>query len=121
MSELTKNDIAVRDIEINEEGTGVSAYIETWFDVDKKFGTKVANEEDTWINFYAEYLPQNDDLKCTYIVDGPHNSEEYSYIPTSAEKELIISLMNEACERQENCSLSELINKFSDSSEITMI
>lgn len=29
MSELTKNDIAVRDIEINEEGTGVSAYIET--------------------------------------------------------------------------------------------
>lgn len=121
MSELTKNNIAVRDIEINEEGTGVSAYIETWFDVDKKFGTQVANEEDTWVNFYAEYLPQKDELKCTYIVDGPNTCEESSYNPTSAEKELIISLMNEACERQENCNLSELINKFSDSSEITMI
>ena len=36
MGDFTKNDIEVCDLEINDDGDGISAYLETFFDVDKK-------------------------------------------------------------------------------------
>lgn len=64
MSDFTKDEIVIGDMEINDDCTGVSSYIETYFDVGKKFGTNINDDCDSWVNFYAEYFPESDELKC---------------------------------------------------------
>ncbi len=109
MADFTKDEIVIGDLEINDDRSGVSSYIETWFDADKKFGTNVNNDCDSWVNFYAEYFPESRELKCEYFVDTPYDNKCYSYIPTEKEKELIVSLMEEYCQKEENMSISEFI------------
>lgn len=50
--ELERNDIAIdRDMEVDYDiGQEIMVYIETWFDVDKKFGLNIADEDGTWLN-----------------------------------------------------------------------
>ena len=52
--ELERNDIAIdRDMEVDYDiGQEIMVYIETWFDVDKKFGLNIADEDGTWLNMY---------------------------------------------------------------------
>ncbi len=120
MGDLTKNDIEVCDLEINDDGDGISAYLETLFDVDEKFGTNVNDDDDSWVNFYAEYFPESGELKCTYVIDKPQNNEEYEYIPSKAEKDLIVSMMEELCQKEEGSSLADLLNNFQEDKTIEM-
>lgn len=113
MGDLTKNDIEVCDLEINDNGDSISAYLETFFDVDKKFGTNVNDDDDAWVNFYAEYFPESGELKCTYVIDRTNSSEEHEYIPSPAEKRLIISKMEEVCRKESACSMEELLEEYS--------
>lgn len=109
MSNFTKDKIVIGDMEIKDDCTGVSSYIETYFCVDKKFGTNINDDCDSWVNFYAEYFPESNELKCEYFVDTPYDCKCYSYIPTENEKALIISLMEEYCQKEENMSINEFI------------
>ena len=122
MADFTKDEIVIGDIEINDDYTGVSSYIETHFEVDKKFGTNVNDDCDSWVNFYAEYFPESNELKCEYFVDTPYDNKCYSYIPTQAEKELIVSLVEEYCQKEENMSINELIHSMQkcESMEMSM-
>lgn len=120
MGDLTKNDIEVCDLEINDDGDGISAYLETLFDVDEKFGTNVNDDDDSWVNFYAEYFPESGELKCTYVIDKPQNNEEYEYIPSKAEKGLIVSMMEELCQKEEGSSLADFLNNFQEDKTIEM-
>lgn len=56
--ELERNDIAIdRDMEVDYDiGQEIMVYIETWFDVDKKFGLNIADEDGTWLNMYGKYV-----------------------------------------------------------------
>lgn len=56
-NELERADIAVdRDMEVDcDIGQEITCYIETWFDVDKKFGLNIADEDGTWLNLYGKY------------------------------------------------------------------
>ena len=51
-NELERTDIAVdSDMEVDcDIGQEITAYIETWFDVDKKFGIDTAADNGTWLN-----------------------------------------------------------------------
>lgn len=120
MSYLTKNDIAVCDLEINDDGDGISAYLETFFDVDKKFGTSVNDDENSWVNFYAEYFPESGELKCTYVIDRPQNSDEHEYIPSKTEKELIVSMLEEKCQKESGYSIKELLNSYTEESSLSL-
>lgn len=64
-NEFARRDLAVdRDIEVDcDIGQEITAYIETWFDVDQKFGTKLADEDGTWLNMYGKYNPFVDTLR----------------------------------------------------------
>lgn len=64
-NELERSDIVVlRDMEIDDEsGQEIIAYLETWFDVDKKFGTDTASDDEKWLNLYAKYNPFADTLR----------------------------------------------------------
>ena len=122
MRDFTKDEIVIGDMEINDDCTGVSSYIETYFDVGKKFGTNINDDCDSWVNFYAEYFPESDELKCEYFVDTPYDCKCYSYIPTENEKTLIISLMEEYCQKEENMSINEFIQSMQkcESMEMSM-
>lgn len=61
--ELTRDDLVIDpDMEIDDDGCIVTAYAETWFDVDRKFGTHTADDSETWINFYAKYNTESGDF-----------------------------------------------------------
>jgi len=45
MADLTRDEIVIGDMEVNDDCSGVSSYIETCFDVDKKFGNIFKEEK----------------------------------------------------------------------------
>ena len=66
-NELTRDDIAIdHDMEVDcDEGREIAVYIETWFDVDKKFRIDTASDDDTWLNMYGRYNPFDDTLRIS--------------------------------------------------------
>lgn len=82
-----------------EEDDVVSVYLETWFDVDEKFGTHTHDEPDTWINLYALLNLTQNRLTMKYFICKQDSEEEFVYIPTTKERQLVIRLIREAMER----------------------
>lgn len=95
-NELTREDIAIdRDMDVDcDIGQEITAYIETWFDVDKKFGVDTT-DEDVWLNMYAKYNPFQDTLRIECEIDKPFDSEYFDYEPTESEAQLIKDMITE--------------------------
>lgn len=105
--ELERNDLVINpDMEVDGGTKQILAYIETWFDVDAKFGTHTA-EKDEWVNLYARYQPQNGALAMGYFVEWDGGVQAFSYAPTEAEKRLIVEMMEECCQAHYQCALAE--------------
>lgn len=95
---MERSDIAIdRDIEVDcDIGQEITVYIETWFDVDKKFGTHTADDDSTWVNLYAAYNPFSDSLMVGYEIDYESDpSEWHDYEPTAGEAQLIKDMITE--------------------------
>lgn len=59
-------DIEIReDIELNIEHSNLFVVMEEWFDVDKKFGINVNNDNNVWVNLFADYQPFSGELRIT--------------------------------------------------------
>lgn len=82
----------------DDDDNVVSAYLETWFDVDQKFGTHIHDEPDTWINLYATLNLRENLLSMQYIICRPDSEETVSYIPTTKERKLVIRLLRQSLE-----------------------
>lgn len=94
--EFERIDLAVDpDIQISDDGRKIEFYLETWFDVDTKFGTNTRYDYDTWVNLYAVYEPYVKTLSVIYIIDRPDDAEIHAYEPTKGEADLIVQLLNE--------------------------
>lgn len=96
-NEFERKDIIVdRDMDVDcENVTEITAYLETWFDVDKKFGTNTKDNDDVWLNMYAKYNPFDDTLRIECEIDKPKSSEYFDYTPTEAEAKLIKDMIAE--------------------------
>ena len=96
-NELERKDIVVdRDMDVDcENATEITAYLETWFDVDKKFGTNTKDDDDVWLNVYAKYNLFDDTLRIECEIDKPKGSEYFDYTPTEAEERLIKDMIAE--------------------------
>lgn len=96
-NELERKDISIdRDMDIDaEDATEITVYIETWFDVDKKFGINTADDDDVWLNLYAKYNPFADTLRIECEIDKPDGSEYFDYLPTPAEEKLVKEMIAE--------------------------
>ncbi len=96
-NELERKDISIdRDMEIDaEDATEITVYIETWFDVDKKFGINTADDDDVWLNLYAKYNPFAETLRIECEIDKPDGSEYFDYLPTPAEEKLVKEMIAE--------------------------
>lgn len=90
----------------------ISAYIETWFDVDTKFGTHTHEREDMWLNLYAMYSPVYHTLRLEYYLETDVSTQgPFVYEPTNAESSLIMEMIEEKCLEVENCTCVELLLK----------
>lgn len=94
-NELERKDIVIdSDIEASEPNL-ITIYIESLFDVDKKFGTKTNDDDNRWVNFYAQYNVSDGSLKLSYHIDTPDGITEHEYTPIGDEKSMIIGAITE--------------------------
>ena len=101
-------DIEIReDIELNIEHSNLFVVMEEWFDVDKKFGINVNNDDNVWVNLFADYQPFSGELRIFYDIDADKKAYEREYIPTDEEKELFVQQIEQACEQQTKMSCKE--------------
>ncbi len=101
-------DIEIREnIELNIEHSNLFVVMEEWFDVDKKFGINVNNDDNVWVNLFADYQPFSGELRIFYDIDADKKAYEREYIPTDEEKELFVQQIEQACEQQTKMSCKE--------------
>lgn len=100
--EFEKADLAIdREMEVDcDIGQEITVYIETWFDVDKKFGTHINDEDGTWLNLYGKYNPFADTLRLECEISRDDGSEYFDYEPTESEAKLIKNMITEKIREQ---------------------
>lgn len=118
--EFSKEDLCVDDIEVNYDCNGVSCQFASVFNADEIFNTHINDEDDSWVDFYAEYFPESRELKCEYYVHTPTTERSYPYIPTEEERRLIIFAMEEFCQDNYGENIMEFIQSESEEMNISM-
>lgn len=95
--ELERGDLRVdADMDVDGDlGQEITVYLEAWFDVDKKFGTHICNEDGAWLNLYGKYNPFENTLRMECEISRDHGSEYFDYEPTAAESQLIRDMIAE--------------------------
>ena len=100
--ELERKDLAVdADMQVDEDiGHEILAYLETWFDVDKKFNIHTAEDDGTWLNMYARYNPFEDTLRieCEIDTDDSNPTQYFDYEPSAGEEQLIKDMITQKIE-----------------------
>ena len=106
-NELTREDIAIdRDMDVDcDIGQEITAYIETWFDVDKKLGTDTS-DDDVWLNMYAKYNPFKDTLRIECEIDKPLESQFIKEMIAEKIKECYDQTSQEFCDSAYNEDIS---------------
>ena len=97
---LTADNIRI-DRELHFAEDHINAYIETWFDVDRRFDINTYGTPN-YINVYANYYPAENRLTVEYIIiynDDIHDKDQCFEVKdlAASERELIIRLMNDRC------------------------
>lgn len=121
-NELERKDIIIdRDMEVDcDEGTQITAYIETWFDVDKKFNVHTNGDEGTWLNMYAKYDPFKDTIRIECVVSRDDGDQDFEYSPTKSEADLIKEMITEKIKELHGQTPQEFCDEFTEQSNIEM-
>lgn len=121
---LEERDLLIReDLELNTDRRAINAVIETYFDVDKKFGINTGNDDSAWVNLYADYNPVTKDLNIVYYIDVDADSYERQYIPTEEEKQTFINVIEQTCaeQNQMNCREFYIREYINETDEIQLV
>ena len=115
MIEMNRSNIRVDpDIEVcqeDEEGAYLCAYLEIWFDAERKFGLHLS--DDAWVNLYAMYEPVKGSLNLAYYIDADFSvSDPVLYIPTDKERQIITMLIEEKCREVSGKSCVEVLEEY---------
>lgn len=96
-NELERSDIAIdSDMEVDcDIVQEITVYFESWFDVDKKFGIHINDEDGAWLNLYGKYNPFADTLRIECEISRDNGSETFDYEPTAAETQLMKDMIAE--------------------------
>ena len=99
--ELERKDIEVdRDMEIDPDNSfHLRVYLETWFDVIKKFDLIPWEADEKTVDLYAIYNPLEDYLICEYVIKDDDGEEYVTYKPTENEAKLIKEMIAEKINR----------------------
>ena len=114
--EFEKKDLVVdREMEVDDDiGQEITAYLESWFDVDKKFGLNINDEDGTWLNMYAKYNPFEDTLRIECEISRENGSDYFEYEPTENESKLIKEMIAEKIMQEHGETPQEFCSKFID-------
>lgn len=95
--ELLREHIAIdQDMEVDcDICQQITAYVETWFNVDRKFGLDINDKDGTWLNMYAKYNPFEDTLRIECEISSDRKSRSFDYEPTPSEERLIKDMITE--------------------------
>lgn len=95
--ELERSDLVIdREMEVDDDNPHqINFYIETWFDVDRKFDLSINAEDGTWPNVYGTYDPYADDLQIECEISRIESSTYFDYTPTENETKLIKDMLAE--------------------------
>lgn len=96
-NEFEKNDLRVdAEMEVDcDIGQEITVYFESWFDVDRKFGIHINDEDGTWLNMYGKYNPFADTLRIECEISRDDGSESFDYEPTATEAQLMKDMIAE--------------------------
>ena len=109
LNTLEESDMLLRDdFELEFDKQRILFPIECWFDVDKKFGLNTQGNDGLWVNLYGEYNPSANEVKISYVINADDGTFEREYIPTDAEREVFVKLMEQACEQYTGMTAREL-------------
>lgn len=118
-NELERSDIIVdRDMDVDcDIGQEITVYFESWFDVDQKFGTNIADEDGTWLNMYGKYNPFADTLRIECEISRDNGSEYFDYEPTAAEAQLMKEMIAEKIMQIHGQTPQEFCNDVCDNTQ----
>lgn len=107
---LEKDDIHVdRDLDTNEDG--IIAYIETWFDVERRFSVELAEGE--YVDLYAVVQPETNTFTSEIVITRENDTREYVEVKLlPCEKKLIRDEMEKIIREYENMSLKEWFSEW---------
>jgi len=109
LNTLEESDMLLRDdFELEFDKQRILFPIECWFDVDKKFGINTHGYDGLWVNLYGEYNPSANEVKISYVINADDGTFEREYIPSDAEREVFVKLMEQACEQYTGMTAREL-------------
>lgn len=102
---IEADDIRI-DPELIADEKGVTAYIETWFDVERRFGVELSGDDS--LDLYATVHPDTGELKSSVVITKASNDDrEYMNVALlPCERQLITERM-EAIEQEHGTSLKE--------------
>lgn len=120
--ELTKESMWVdRDIQLDDENKQqIVAYLETLFDVNKKFGLKLDSNAGEWVNMYGIYNPFSDFLTVECVISTDDKNESFFYSPTEAEAELIKDMITQKIQEVHGQTPIEFCNDICSTEEQIM-
>lgn len=120
--ELTKESMWVdRDIQLDDENKQqIVAYLETLFDVNKKFGLKLDSNAGEWVNMYGIYNPFSDFLTVECVISTDDKNESFFYSPTEAEAELIKRMITQKIQEVHGQTPIEFCNDICSTEEQIM-
>lgn len=122
--QLEKKDIAIdADIQVSDDNPHeITAYIETWFDIDKKFMVDTT-DDGTWVNMYGKYNPFDDTLEIECVISSDNDSQCFKYNPTREESDLIKQMIIDKIKQVFGQTPQEFCNDIAEpiqNEEITM-
>lgn len=121
MRELTEKDIDIEDeLIINDDGVSVNAYLGTYFNPNEVLGTDIDDSGDEFVNLYADYNSESGEISLSYYVVKRDKEYASDYNATTAEKEMVLNLMETACQKEYDCSLDEFVKELNESEELTL-
>lgn len=96
-NELERKDLGIdSDMEVDcDTGQQITVYLETWFDVDKKFNIHTADEDGTWFNMFGKYNVGDDSLRIECEISRENENSYFDYEPTATESQLIKDMITE--------------------------
>lgn len=95
---LEADDISI-DTEFTYENEGITAYVNTWFDVKEKF--PISLDDADYIDLYATYNPETEKFTATAVTVYPDGGREYNEVNLlPCERKLIISQMEQISQEQ---------------------
>ena len=114
-NELEAKDLRIDDLEVDDEWQQVIvAYMETWFDVDKKFHLDINSQDGTWLNMTVFFNPYKDTVSILCAIDSDEGSEEFYYEPTSSEAEFIKDMIAQKLQIEGDQSPREFCEQYFD-------